>query len=109
MKKTALKVLTLLIIGLSHVAFAHEGNHGVDGKKCEGMANGSFSISYLDTNKDGNISKAEYLAGDKSNTEKTFAHLDANSDGNLDQDEQKEIEEVYKKIHEKYKENNISI
>ena len=73
------------------------------GGKCFSMVNTDFSLSYLDANKDGNISKEEYLSGDKNNTEKTFKHLDANNDGQLDKSEQKEIEAVYKSIHDQCK------
>jgi hypothetical protein len=51
----------------------------------------------------------EYLSGDSANTEKTYKHLDANSDGKLDLEEQREIEAVYKSIHDQYKAKNTSI
>jgi len=74
-----------------------------------GMAD--FGIGHFDTNRDGNISLDEYLAGSPANTEKVYQHLDANSDGVLDKQEQLEIEAVYKHMHEqlkiKTKENSI--
>jgi EF hand len=111
MKKSALLCVIACSIGLSQLAYAnhHEEGKSKDGEKCEGMSHGSFSISGLDANKDGSISKSEYLEGDKSNKEKTFKHIDANSDGILDQSEQAEIEAVYKAIHQDYKSKNISI
>lgn len=77
----------------------------MDAAKCEGMSNSNFSISSLDVNKDGIISRAEYLDGNKSNNEKTFKH----SDGKLDRAEQTDIEAVYKAIHQDVKSKNISI
>ena len=104
MKKHSIWILSICYVVLSQPTFA---NHHES--KCEGMANGNFSISDLDANQDGNITKDEYLTGDKSNTEKIFKHIDANSDGQLDQTEQKEIEAVYKNIHEKHKTKNTDI
>lgn len=60
----------------------------------------NYSISYLDENTDGVISLQEYLEGDTTHQKKTFEHMDANQDGVLDTAEQKEIEQVYKLIHE---------
>lgn len=74
-----------------------------------GMAD--FGIGHFDSNRDGNISLDEYLAGSPANNEKVYQHLDANSDGVLDKQEQLEIEAVYKQMHEqlkiKTKENSI--
>lgn len=111
MKRPSILLVALCSIALSQLTYAnhHEAGESTHEKKCEGMAHGDFSISGLDANKDGNISKEEYLTGDKSNSEKTFKHIDANSDGNLDQAEQKEIEAAYKDIHKKYKDKNTKI
>ena len=98
-------------IGLTTLAYAnhHEAGESNAHEKCAGMAEGSFSISGLDANKDGSISKAEYLSGDPSNTEKVFKHIDANSDGSLNQTEQADVEAVYKAIHQPSKPKNTSI
>lgn len=111
MKKTTLLFVITCAVGISQLAYAnhHEEGKSMDSGKCEGMSHGSFSISGLDANKDGDISKAEYLDGDQSNSEKVFKHIDANSDGKLDQSEQAEIEAVYKAIHQDYKAKNTSI
>jgi hypothetical protein len=111
MKKSALFCVMACCIGLTPLSFAnhHEEGKSIDSEKCEGMSNGNFSISGLDANKDGSITKSEYLEGNKSNNEKTFKHIDANGDGKLDQTEQSEIEAVYKAIHQDYKTKNISI
>lgn len=50
-------------------------------------------LQMIDTDKDGNISKAEYLA----NSEKTFASLDGNSDGMLSKAEIDAKREEWKK------------
>lgn len=105
MQKTRVWLGIFMLVSASQFAYAnhHESGDDKHGEKCAGMAHGDFSISGLDANKDGAITKEEYLTGDKNNTEKTFKHIDANSDGNLDKAEQKEIEAVYKDIHEKHK------
>lgn len=101
MKKTSLLVLIVFGVFLSHAAYAnhHEESKSMDPSKCEGMTHGNFSISALDANKDGAITKSEYL-DNKSNSEKTFKHIDANGDGKLDQAEQTDIEAVYKIMHQ---------
>ena len=111
MRKTGLWIGVLILVSGSHMAYANHHEAGADahGEKCEGMAQGDFSISGLDTNKDGVITKQEYLASGAKNAEKTFKHLDANSDGKLDLQEQKEIEAVYKAIHQQYKAEKTSI
>lgn len=105
MKNISIFVFALLSISLS--ALSHATQHGAadaaHGAKCEGMSNASFGIGHLDSDKDGNISLQEYLAGGGANAEKTFKHLDANGDGKLDAEEQREIEAVYKNIHDQYK------
>ena len=111
MKNASILLMALCSLVLSQAAYAnhHEAGESANDKKCEGMSNASFSISGLDANKDGIITKDEYLTGEQSNSEKTFKHIDANGDGQLDQAEQKEIEAVYKDIHQKYKSKNTNI
>jgi len=111
MKRSALFVLIAFGICLSQAANAnhHNESRSMDAAKCEGMSNSNFSISSLDVNKDGIISKSEYLDGNKSNNEKTFKHIDANSDGKLYQAEQTEIDSVYKAFHQDTQSKNISI
>lgn len=103
MKNVALFLVVFSVVGSSQFAYAnhHEAGDAAHGHNCAGMAHGDFSISGLDTNKDGVITKEEYAAGDARNTEKLFKHMDGNSDGQLDLAEQKEIEAVYKDIHQK--------
>lgn len=105
MKITRLWVGALMLIGGSQMVYANhvEAGDATHGEKCEGMLQGDFSISGYDANKDGVITLQEYLVGNPKNTEKTFKHLDENGDGKLDLQEQKEIEAVYKSIHQQYK------
>lgn len=111
MPKARLLISFIMLVCGSHMAYAghQEAGDSAHEKKCEGMSQSNFSISGLDANKDGVITKEEYLAGDPRNTEKTFKHLDANGDGKLDIEEQKEIEAVYKAIHQLYKAKTTSI
>lgn len=88
--------LVLLVPSLYQNSYANHDGHGPD---CNGMPP-NFSISYLDENKDGNITQKEYLAGDSEHTAKMFEHLDANHDGKLDKAEQDEIEKVYTLMHQ---------
>jgi len=105
MQKLGLYVSLVTMICAVNLAYAnHHGEHDShDGTKCEGMENADFSISGLDKDKNKLITIQEYLAGDETNTEKTFKHMDANGDGVLDAEEQSEIEAVYKAIHLKHK------
>jgi len=104
MKKSGLWI-SLLLIGNAQIAYAnhHEASENKHGEKSESTANSDFGISGLDTDKNNVITIQEYLAGNANNTEKTFKHIDENSDGVLDLEEQKEIEAVYKKIHQELK------
>ncbi|HEY0563920.1 MAG TPA: hypothetical protein VGD04_11365 [Methylophilus sp.] len=110
MKKTALLCMVTFCIGLSPAAFAnHHEAQAMDHDKCESMSQTSYSISGLDTNQDGHITQAEYLAGDASNNAKIFSHIDANKDGKLDSAEQTEIEAVYKSLHQAHKAKKTNI
>lgn len=111
MKKYSLWIAVLLLMNGFSIAYAnhHEDGDAAHEKKCEGMMNGDFSISYLDADKDGVITKQEYLTGDANNSEKTFEHIDANQDGQLDLAEQKQVESVYKDIHRNHKAKTTTI
>lgn len=111
MKKITSSVVFFSLISLSALSYAnhHESGDAGHGAKCEDMSKANFGIGHFDTDKDGNITLQEYLAGDASNTAHTYKHLDANSDGKLDMQEQREIEAVYKTIHDQYKAKKTSI
>jgi hypothetical protein len=110
MKKISLLILVLSSVFLTTLSYAnHHESSDAAGGKCHDMSKANFGIGHFDSDKDGNISLQEYLAGDATNTEKTYQHLDANGDGKLDAQEQREIEAVYKSIHDQYKAKNTSI
>lgn len=111
MKKISILVFILFSISLSALSQAatHDAADTAHSAKCDGMSNAGFGIGHFDSDKDGNISLQEYLAGSTANTEKTYNHLDANGDGKLDAQEQREIEAVYKNIHDQYKAKKTSL
>lgn len=98
MKITVLTLIVFLVPSLYQNSYAEE--HGAM-PDCSKMPP-NFSISYLDENTDGSISLNEYLQGDPTHQKKTFEHMDANHDGVLDAAEQKEIEQVYRLLHEQH-------
>lgn len=98
MKITVLTLIVFLVPSLYQNSHAEEHVAMPD---CSKMPP-NFSISYLDENTDGSISLNEYLQGDPTHQKKTFEHMDANHDGVLDAAEQKEIEQVYRLLHEQH-------
>lgn len=94
---------TLILGGIAISGTVFANHHDAGDSNCKGMDGASFSISGLDTDNDKNVSLDEYLKGDPANTEKKFKHMDANQDSKLDVAEQKDIEAVYKKMHENHK------
>lgn len=77
-------VATLLLCGFALTANAeHEDGHA----KCERK----HSWQDADKNKDGAVSKDEFMASHQERAEKMFTKLDANKDGKVDQAERKEM------------------
>lgn len=110
MKNTALCCMIVGCVALSPMVYAnHHEEQATSHDKCEGMSDTGYSISGLDANQDGDITQAEYLAGDASNSAKIFSHIDANKDGKLDAAEQTEIEAVYKALHQAHKAKKTNI
>ena len=87
---------TLLLLTLALTANIASADHG---EGCKNMQKMDFSMKGMDTNKDGTISSAEYMAANQDQTTDNFKHMDANNDGKLDTKEQKDIEEVMKEMH----------
>lgn len=81
MKLFKLLIISSLTLGLSQVAYAnhHEGAH-------DKAAHG-HSWKEADTNKDGAVSKDEFMAKQQAHAEKKFAKLDTNNDGKVDEAE----------------------
>lgn len=79
----------LLATALSAGVYADQDK---DAKRCEHHKKGSY-MTRLDTNKDGVVSREEYVA----NAEKRFSKLDANNDGMIDKDEMKNKHMKHKK------------
>lgn len=78
MKSLKLLVISSLVFGWAQVAYAdhHEGGHD---KAAHGQG-----WKEADTNKDGVVSKEEFMAKQQARAEKKFAKLDANGDGKVD-------------------------
>jgi hypothetical protein len=90
-----------LALGLSQLAFA---NHdGADGKHCERM---KHDMMDADTNKDGVISKDEFMAAHQARADKMFTMMDANHDGKIDQAERNAMKGKWKEHHEKHEMEN---
>jgi hypothetical protein len=75
--KTLLMAAVLAVAALPALA---EDDNAAGGHS---MKHGNWGIEKLDTDKDGNISKAEFMA----DAEKHFDNLDANHDGMVSKDE----------------------
>ncbi len=75
MKKHIMLLTALLALASSQALAGGMGHHG-------GMHG---ILKQADANKDGKITKAEFLAASTKRAEKRFAHMDANGDGVLDE------------------------
>lgn len=85
MKTLQILAISSLLLGLSQTAnAAHEMNHDMD-------ATHAHSWQDADTNKDGVISKDEFMAKHQERAEKMFLKLDANKDGKVDEAERKSM------------------
>lgn len=81
MKIVQIVAMTALALGLSQMAYAD--HHGTDGMHCKhkGM------MQDADVNKDGAVSRDEFMSAHQARADKMFAKLDANKDGKVDQAE----------------------
>ncbi len=94
MKITHIVAVSALALGLAQVAFA---NHGADdGKSCDRK---KHSMMDNDTNKDGVITKDEFMSGHQARADKMFAKLDANNDGKVEQAERDAMKAKWKERH----------
>lgn len=87
MKSIKILFISSLLLGLTQTAYAdhHEAGHG---KQAHG-----HSWKDADTNKDGAVSKDEFMAKQQARAEKKFTKLDANKDGKVDEAEVKAMHE----------------
>jgi Ca2+-binding EF-hand superfamily protein len=80
-----------LALGLTQLAYAkHEGS---DDKSCDRKKHGMMDN---DTNKDGAISRDEFMSGHQARADEMFAKMDANKDGKIDQAERDAMKAKWK-------------
>jgi Ca2+-binding EF-hand superfamily protein len=83
MKITHILFTSTLLLGLAQAAYAD--HHGDE--------EGKHSCHKTDMNKDGAISRDEFMAKHQARAEKMFTKLDKNKDGKIDTDERKAAHE----------------
>jgi uncharacterized membrane protein YebE (DUF533 family) len=94
MKITHILATAALALGLAQLAYA---NHdGGDGKHCDRKHHG---MQDADTNKDGAVSRDEFMTQHQAMADKMFAKMDANKDGKIDQAERDAMKEKMKEHH----------
>jgi hypothetical protein len=82
MKVLHIVAVTALALGLTQMAYA---NHdGKEGSHCDRM---KHNMTDADTNKDGAISKDEFMSHHQKMADEMFTKMDANKDGKIDQAE----------------------
>jgi Ca2+-binding EF-hand superfamily protein len=99
MKIIRIVTIAILALGLSQLAYADETN----GKQGEHMKHG---MQDADTNKDGVISRDEFMAAHQAMAEKMFDKLDTNHDGKIDQAERDAMKAKMHEYHEKHEMEN---
>ncbi len=84
-----LALLAALTLGVSSVAYAdHHCKKHCDEKHCDYKKHGMLDA---DANKDGVISRDEFMAAHKARAEEMFSAIDSNNDGKVDAAERKAI------------------
>ncbi len=97
MKLVQIAAMATLTLGLTQLAYANH-HEGADGKHC---ARAKHSMQDSDTNKDGAISRDEFMGARQTRAEKHFAKMDANSDGKIEQAERDAMKAKWKAHHQK--------
>lgn len=84
MKSFKILAISSLLLGLAHTAYAdhQDGHHDHTGAH-------AHSWQDADANKDGVVTKEEFMAKHQQRAEKMFSKLDANNDGKVDEAERK--------------------
>jgi Ca2+-binding EF-hand superfamily protein len=85
-----LQVLTMLTLTLGLAQIASAEQSATDGKRCGRMQ----GMREADTNKDGAISREEFMTAHQARAEKMFTKMDTNKDGKIDQAERKSAKEM---------------
>jgi uncharacterized membrane protein YebE (DUF533 family) len=94
MKITNLVLTLTLAFGLSQLAYAKH-----DGKEGGHCSHKKHSMQDADVNKDGKISRDEFMTQHQTRANEMFAKLDANKDGNIDQAERDAMKAKWKEHH----------
>jgi len=84
-----MKTLQILAISSLLLGLAQTANAAHDGTDHDAMGSHHHSWQDADTNKDGVISKEEFMVKHQERAEKMFTKLDANKDGKVDAAERK--------------------
>lgn len=96
MKILQIVTIAALTLGLAQLAYAKHDS--ADGKHC---AHKRHSMQDSDTNKDGAISRDEFMSARQARAEQHFAKLDANSDGKIEQAERDAMKAKWKEHRNK--------
>ena len=94
MKVSQIVTIAALTLGLTQLAYAK--HDGTDGKHC---AHKRHSMQDSDTNKDGAISRDEFMSARQARAEEHFAKMDANKDGKIEQAERDAMKAKWKEHH----------
>ena len=95
MKITHIVAMAALALGLTQLAYA---NHdGKDGGHCDRKKHG---MQDADANKDGAISRDEFMSQHQKMADEMFAKMDANKDDKIDQAERDAMKARMKERHQ---------
>ena len=94
MKLIQIATMAALTLGSAQLAYAQ--HDGADGKHC---AHKRHSMQDSDTNKDGAISRDEFMSSRQARAEQHFAKMDANKDGKIEQAERDAMKAKWKEHH----------
>lgn len=89
MKTTHWLFTSSLLLGLSHVAYANHHMEDASANHCD----------HPDRNKDGVISREEFMMKHQARAEKMFKRLDTNQDGKIDANERKAAHQAMEHDH----------
>jgi hypothetical protein len=96
MRVLQLITIAALSLGLAQVAYAE--HEEADGKHCAHKRHGMFDN---DSNKDGVVSRDEFMSAHQARAEQHFAKMDANKDGKIEQAERDAMKAKWKEHHRK--------